>query len=167
MQRFTFFLTLLIALVGGSVHAADKEAATELKAQTHCPIRGGAINKDVYVDYEGQRIYFCCPGCDKAFLADAKAKLAEMKAKGIEVERLQATCPVSGEPIDKAVTVTHDGKTINLCCKKCVSTFEKDPEKYMKAVAAEQAAKAEKKTEAKSEKKAEGSHKKHEGSHNH
>ena len=33
--------------------------------QTTCPVMGGAINKDVYADYEGKRVYFCCPGCDK------------------------------------------------------------------------------------------------------
>ncbi|MDT3697497.1 MAG: YHS domain-containing protein [Ignavibacterium sp.] len=42
-------------------------------------------------------------------------------------------CPVTGEELDSdARTVEYNGKTIGLCCKKCVSKFEKDPEKYMK-----------------------------------
>lgn len=42
-------------------------------------------------------------------------------------------CPVTGEELDSdARTVEYNGKTIGLCCKKCVGKFEKDPEKYMK-----------------------------------
>jgi YHS domain-containing protein len=40
-------------------------------------------------------------------------------------------CPVSGEPIDSAITVVQDGKTIAFCCKDCIADFKKDPEKYM------------------------------------
>jgi len=42
-------------------------------------------------------------------------------------------CPVTGEELDSdARTVEYKGKTIGLCCKKCVKKFEKEPEKYMK-----------------------------------
>jgi YHS domain-containing protein len=34
-----------------------------LPPQTTCPVMGGAINKKLYVDYKGKRIYVCCPGC--------------------------------------------------------------------------------------------------------
>jgi Cu(I)/Ag(I) efflux system membrane fusion protein len=35
--------------------------------QTICPIMGGAINKDVFVEYKGKKVYFCCPGCESQF----------------------------------------------------------------------------------------------------
>lgn len=44
---------------------------------------------------------------------------------------VNTTCPVSGEPIDPAVTVVQDGKTVAFCCKECVDDFKKDPAKYM------------------------------------
>jgi YHS domain-containing protein len=45
---------------------------------------------------------------------------------------LNTKCPVSGEDIDPAVTKTYQGKTVAFCCKDCIESFEKDPEKYMK-----------------------------------
>ena len=35
--------------------------------QTTCPIMGSPIKKTVFTVYQGKKVYFCCPGCDKAF----------------------------------------------------------------------------------------------------
>ncbi len=32
-------------------------------SQTTCPIMGGEVNKELFVDVEGKRIYVCCPYC--------------------------------------------------------------------------------------------------------
>ena len=58
-------------------------------AQTHCPVMGGEINKDIYVDYDGMRIYFCCAGCESAFLEKAEEYLQKMRAEGVEPEMLE------------------------------------------------------------------------------
>ena len=58
-----------------------------MRPQTHCPIVGGKIDRNDFVDYKGMRIYFCCPGCDEDFLADPEKYLAEMRAQGVEPER--------------------------------------------------------------------------------
>lgn len=58
--------------------------------QTHCPVEGGEIERDVYVDVQGYRIYFCCPGCDTEFLASPEEYLSRMKAEGIELEKSPA-----------------------------------------------------------------------------
>jgi YHS domain-containing protein len=42
-------------------------AKTTTVAQTTCPIMGSPIKKSVFTVYEGKKVYFCCPGCDKAF----------------------------------------------------------------------------------------------------
>jgi YHS domain-containing protein len=42
------------------------------------------------------------------------------------------TCPVSGDPVDPAITATYDGKTYAFCCKDCIKAFNKDPAKYAK-----------------------------------
>ena len=40
-------------------------AATE---QTVCPVMAGnPIDKNVFVEYKGKKVYFCCEGCKKAF----------------------------------------------------------------------------------------------------
>ncbi|MFZ5452287.1 MAG: YHS domain-containing protein [Thermodesulfobacteriota bacterium] len=77
------FLTLVLALfLAGPVLAA---AAPQ--AQTTCPVLGGKINKAVYTDYKGQRIYFCCQGCDAEFKKDPEKYLKKMKEQGITPEK--------------------------------------------------------------------------------
>ena len=31
--------------------------------QKNCPVLGEPINKNVFLDYKGRRVYFCCAGC--------------------------------------------------------------------------------------------------------
>ena len=71
--------------------ASEADQATEvkeLKAQETCPVMGGKIQKDLYEDYEGNRVYFCCEGCEKDFLRKPKHYLAKMKANGEKPEVL-------------------------------------------------------------------------------
>ena len=35
--------------------------------QTHCPVMGRVINKEVFIEYKGKKVYFCCPGCEDSF----------------------------------------------------------------------------------------------------
>lgn len=59
------------------------------RPQTRCPVMGGEINKEIFTDYNGLRIYFCCGGCDAEFKADPEKHLAQMRADGIEPEKLK------------------------------------------------------------------------------
>jgi YHS domain-containing protein len=52
------------------------------KQQTACPVQGGKINKEVYTDYQGQRVYFCCPACIDIFKKDPEKFLRKMQEKG-------------------------------------------------------------------------------------
>ena len=47
--------------------AADEPQVAESKEQTQCPVMGGAVNKELFVEYKGQKVYFCCPGCEESF----------------------------------------------------------------------------------------------------
>ena len=44
-------------------HSEQTESAEETQVQKTCPVMGGEINKETYSDYDGKRVYFCCPGC--------------------------------------------------------------------------------------------------------
>lgn len=35
--------------------------------QTLCPVMEGQINKELFTEYEGKKVYFCCPGCKGQF----------------------------------------------------------------------------------------------------
>jgi Cu(I)/Ag(I) efflux system membrane fusion protein len=60
-----------------------------LKPQTVCPVMGGEINREIFTDYNGMRIYFCCGGCDGEFNADPEKYLKQMRAEGVEPEKVE------------------------------------------------------------------------------
>ena len=84
---------LPLALILGLLAAGPAAAAAEAKPQTVCPVLGGNIDKKVYVDYQGKRIYFCCPGCDAEFKKDPEKYLKKIEAQGITLEK----CPAPAE----------------------------------------------------------------------
>jgi YHS domain-containing protein len=61
---------------------ANKTATTAAKAsveQTTCPIMdGNKISKNVFVEYKGKRVYFCCESCKAKFLADPEKYVAKL-----------------------------------------------------------------------------------------
>ncbi|MHC4760307.1 MAG: YHS domain-containing protein [Planctomycetota bacterium] len=46
--------------------------------QTLCPVMGNPINKEVFIEYKGKKVYFCCPGCDEKFTADPEKYLGKL-----------------------------------------------------------------------------------------
>lgn len=67
------------------------------QGQTVCPVLKGNIDKNVYVDYKGQRIYFCCAGCDAEFKKDPEKYLKKMEAQGITPEKSPAAAGKSAK----------------------------------------------------------------------
>jgi YHS domain-containing protein len=70
----------LAAFAAGSVWAADP------KPQTACPVLAGNIDKNVYADYKGKRIYFCCKGCDTEFKKDPEKYMKKLQEEGVTLE---------------------------------------------------------------------------------
>ena len=54
-----------------------KEIAVAVE-QTTCPIMNMAIDKKVFVEYKGKKVYFCCPGCEDKFKAEPEKFLAKL-----------------------------------------------------------------------------------------
>jgi YHS domain-containing protein len=79
IQALILALTLT-AFAAGSLWAA------EAKPQTACPVLSAPIDKNVYVDYQGKRIYFCCKGCDAEFNKDPGKYLKKLEEQGITLE---------------------------------------------------------------------------------
>jgi YHS domain-containing protein len=47
--------------------------------QTTCPImEGNAIKKNLFVEYKGKKVYFCCPGCPEKFLENPEKYVAKL-----------------------------------------------------------------------------------------
>lgn len=61
--------------------AAAQADATEADAtvQKTCPVmEGNPIDKALFVEYKGQRVYFCCKGCEEKFLANPEQYIAKL-----------------------------------------------------------------------------------------
>jgi YHS domain-containing protein len=123
--------------------AAPNEQAPE---QTLCPVMGNPINPDVFIEYKGVTVYFCCWGCDDKFLAEPEKYIPKLP-KAVQ-ERIrsaesgihtghenvgdikQAVCPVMGNEIDADVYTDYRGVRVYFCCPPCISKFEAEPAKY-------------------------------------
>ena len=46
--------------------------------QTTCPIMEMAIDKKVFVEYKGKKVYFCCPGCEDKFEKEPAKYVAKL-----------------------------------------------------------------------------------------
>ena len=67
--------------------AADGETApTPAWRQTTCPVMGGPVNSDIYVDHQGQRVHFCCQGCVQAFQNDPERYVEVLRNQGLRTE---------------------------------------------------------------------------------
>jgi YHS domain-containing protein len=115
------------------VHGSEHK---EPAAQTTCPVMGGEINKEIYADHDGKRVYFCCPACIEKFKNDPDkypGKLKESGQKPLTLTSLspQSTCPVMGGGINRELYADYQGKRVYFCCAGCKAPFEKEPDKYL------------------------------------
>lgn len=76
--------------------ALAKESTAGI-AQTVCPVMGGTIDKTVFADHKGKRIYFCCAGCDTKFKSDPDRYMKKLAAAGVTPEHVYAICTSCGE----------------------------------------------------------------------
>ena len=54
------------------------EAVAAAIEQTTCPIMDSPINKALFTEYEGKKVYFCCPGCKERFEAEPEKYIAKL-----------------------------------------------------------------------------------------
>jgi YHS domain-containing protein len=84
MAAVTLALAVCLLFVGGVLAESETGKAA---VQTECPIMDGMkINKSVYVDYEGKRVYFCCAGCPNMFKKDPAKHMKKLKDQGVALE---------------------------------------------------------------------------------
>jgi YHS domain-containing protein len=68
---------------------AGVEKAKQLKPQTTCPVMGGAIDKNLYFDYKGKRIYVCCEGCLAKLRKNPEKYLKKLEKMGQAAEKIE------------------------------------------------------------------------------
>jgi YHS domain-containing protein len=80
---FLFALSFVTADFGVRLNAAEK-------AQTKCPVMGWDIDKSRFVDYKGNRVYFCCASCPEEFKKDPEKYIKKLKDSGVVLEKTPA-----------------------------------------------------------------------------
>jgi len=92
-KQFGIILTLISLLVIGLVMLAGCEKKTEPQIETEsaqpvpqvsaieqvvCPVMEGPINKEIYTEYKGKKVYFCCSGCKEKFEKEPEKYLSKL-----------------------------------------------------------------------------------------
>jgi YHS domain-containing protein len=107
MKRLTLAMLIPILAVG---YVLAEETVTP-KLQTTCPVMGGKIDKNVFADHEGKRVYFCCKGCIPEFQKDPVKYLKKLENEGITLEK----APRTGFNKESSPGTDVSGKQSNAC----------------------------------------------------
>lgn len=108
---------------------AARDVVPKPLVQTACPVMGEPIKKDVVTDFEGGKVYFCCPGCIAKFNKTPNKYLPSLY-KQIYPQDGQTHCPVTGKAADPQVKTEYQGKTVLFSDKDALARFKADPAQY-------------------------------------
>jgi hypothetical protein len=138
--RWTFgalFVAALLALpavMAQEEKEAEKEKDKVDMKKITCPLSGGPINVEQFVEVKGAKVYFCCEKCPVAFKKDPKNEKFAAKVNYQILATKQAKqigCPMTGGKLNKetAVEVGYAKVPVAFCCEKCqgkVTDAQKD-----------------------------------------
>ena len=96
-----------------TVAAAGMHAA-KLQPQTTCPVTGDPIDKKLYIDYKGKRIYVCCASCIAKVKKDPEKYIKKLENLGQGVETISDNSKMEG----KGVKTNTSMKGMNMTGKK-------------------------------------------------
>jgi YHS domain-containing protein len=89
-QQFEMFFLVVGLLIVGLIAIngckksepappAEPEGRVAAKIeQTTCPVMAGPVNKALFTEYKGKKVYFCCPGCKEKFDAEPEKYIAKL-----------------------------------------------------------------------------------------
>jgi hypothetical protein len=85
----------------------EVKKAPEVKAQTMCPVlEGNKVDKSLYVDFDGKRIYVCCKACVADVTKEPAKYVKKLEDAGITLDKVpakDAAAKPAAEPVKPAV----------------------------------------------------------------
>jgi YHS domain-containing protein len=142
------------------VVAMRKAKAAAASANGLCPVLGQLVTaKGGSATYKGQKIAFCCPGCEKKFAKDPESFMRKMRADPLAyaydrpgptnaqlrtareaVKACNGLCPVMHRLVTAKGGFTRVGEQkVAFCCPGCKGKFEADPQGFLARMRAEPA----------------------------
>jgi YHS domain-containing protein len=120
----SLFVATLVA-VGGLKAAKEEAAKKEFKAT--CPVSGKPAGEDhVVVAKNGDKVYFCCDNCPKAYKANPRKFDTKVNAQLLETGQVvQVACPLTGKPTKEDTAVEVAGSKVAFCCHNCEAKVKK------------------------------------------
>ncbi len=130
MRRFTLAAIALLATIsiGALAGAYPDEEKAEKKSAAFCPVGGIGhdIDKTTAVAFEGGKVAFCCEKCPAAFKKSPEKFAANARHQLLATGQIeQATCPISGRPLNKEHKAEIAGVEITYCCPNCKAAVAK------------------------------------------
>jgi YHS domain-containing protein len=80
----------LTSLAIGQQPGPAKSDSPARKEQTTCPVMGGKVDKSLYLDVDGKRIYVCCKGCIATLQKDPTKYIRKLESEGVAIESAPA-----------------------------------------------------------------------------
>jgi YHS domain-containing protein len=119
----------------GAKPAAKSEVTKPFFGNANCPMTGKAVDKAVFAEKNGERIYFCCNGCKGKGVADFEGTLPKAYPADKVVDTKNAMCPIMGEAIDPEQTLVLQGHKVAVCCKGCDKKLRKSTNHFLALIA--------------------------------
>jgi YHS domain-containing protein len=115
-KSFVLALATVAACLTLSLRAEDK--GEEYKAL--CPVSGKAVDESAFVEYNGGKVFFCCPNCPGAFKKDTAKFAAKANQQLVGTKQAVAVkCPIAGRPLNPATAIDVQGVKVAFCCNNC------------------------------------------------
>ncbi len=86
-KHLVVVLVLSLALIFATCARAADGVPANAGPQKLCPVLSGKIDKNLYTDYMGKRVYYCCSGCKVEFMKDPEKFIKKMEDQGIQIEK--------------------------------------------------------------------------------
>ena len=96
--------------------AGDKAPGKDVK----CPVSGKPIDSSKFVEYNGGKVYFCCPGCPGPFKENTAKYATKANRQLVQTEQMvQVKCPLTGKDTNPATAIDVGGVKVAFCCNNC------------------------------------------------
>ncbi len=114
----------VLITVGGLQAAKEESASKEFKAT--CPVSGKPAGESHVVELKnGEKVYFCCDNCPKAFKANPKKYNQQVNRQLLETDQVvQVACPFTGKPVSKDHMAEMGDVKVGFCSDKCEEKFK-------------------------------------------
>lgn len=97
----------------------------------NCPACAKEVDKKLFVEHDGQKVFVCGRECQKSLRKDAAAAFAKAYPADKVIDVKNEVCPVQGKPVAEGKTVVFQNHKVRLCCDRCVTGFKKEPNRFL------------------------------------